>query len=186
MFCHPSNLQLSKGQLIIGAYFFAMRSCEYWKVSGDRCTKTLTLGNLHFYLCCWIVPHDDPSLALTDNVSIIFEFQKWDNRDDTITQHQSNSNVLCPVHQWATIVQWIWSYPGLFSNMLTNTTLNRSRRWVATIMSTKLLKKLWAVVTAISPDVLGFMAAEIGLHPIQSVATMVMYLNCIPILWSCL
>ena len=95
-------------------------------------------------------------------VSIMFKFQKQDDRDDAITQHQSNNNLQCPVHQWAAKAQWIWSYPGSSSNTLINTILNRSGR-VTTIMSTELLKKLQAGATAIGPAVLGFTAAEIGL-----------------------
>ena len=33
-------------QLIIGALFFAMRSCEYSTVNGDRKTKQLNVGNI--------------------------------------------------------------------------------------------------------------------------------------------
>ena len=92
-------------QLLIGAFFFAMRSCEYLNVSGERRTKLLIISNIRFYLRRQLISHDHPDLPLADSVSITFLFQKKEVRDDTITQHRSNDNVLCPVRQWASLVQ---------------------------------------------------------------------------------
>jgi hypothetical protein len=37
-------------ELFIGAFFFAMRSCEYVQVQGHRKTKLLTISNIRFYI----------------------------------------------------------------------------------------------------------------------------------------
>jgi hypothetical protein len=73
-------------QLTIFAFFFAMRSCEYLKVSGTRRTHPLRLRNLTFRRRHAIVPHDDPNLELADNITVMFEFQKTELRDYSVTQ----------------------------------------------------------------------------------------------------
>ena len=66
-------------QLIIGALFFAMRSCEYSTVKGDRKTKRLNVGNIRFYKLIngmnQEISHSFPEIANTDVVSITFVFQ---------------------------------------------------------------------------------------------------------------
>ena len=44
-----THLNEAMGQLIVGALFFGMRSCEYLKVSGGRKTKLLRLKNVRFF-----------------------------------------------------------------------------------------------------------------------------------------
>ena len=75
------------GQLAVGAFFFAMRSCEHSRVSGERRTKLLRLRNIQFYRGRRRMHHNDRSLLSADSVSVTFEFQKNDERDVTITQH---------------------------------------------------------------------------------------------------
>jgi hypothetical protein len=67
-------------ELFIGAFFFAMRSCEYLKVQGPRKTKLLELRNIRFFQATSIIPHSSPSLSLADCVSITFEMQKRDTK----------------------------------------------------------------------------------------------------------
>ena len=47
-----------------------------------------------------------------DCVSITFEFQKANSRNETVTQMALGDALLCPVRQWAAIVRQIWSYPS--------------------------------------------------------------------------
>ena len=37
------------GQVVVGAFFFAMRSCKYSSVSGERRMKLLELRNIRLY-----------------------------------------------------------------------------------------------------------------------------------------
>ena len=60
-------------QLFTGAFFFAMRSCEYLKVSGTRRTKLLTLQNIRFFKGRREIKHNDKFLYLAETVSITFE-----------------------------------------------------------------------------------------------------------------
>ena len=66
------SLDLAIAQLVVGAFFFTMRSCEYSKVTGERRTKLLTLGNLRFFSDRKAVSQDSPFLYLADSVSITF------------------------------------------------------------------------------------------------------------------
>eukprot|EP00978_Attheya_sp_CCMP212_P033327 scaffold133943_cov30-Attheya_sp.AAC.1 len=67
-------------ELSRGAFFFAMRSCEYLKVSGtERRTKLLTIVNIRLYRDRQEMPHDHPELHLADCVNITFYYQKMTN-----------------------------------------------------------------------------------------------------------
>ena len=73
-----ANSEMSKAlaDLIIGAYFFAMRSCEYSTVE-DKNTRTrrLCLRNIRFFQSRQELQHS-MDLSTADAVSITFEFQK--------------------------------------------------------------------------------------------------------------
>jgi hypothetical protein len=43
-----TNIEKTSAELLIGAFFFAMRSCEYWEVQGEWKTKLLTVKNFLF------------------------------------------------------------------------------------------------------------------------------------------
>ena len=49
--------------------------------------------------------HDDPLLEYAGSVSIAFEFQKKDERNDTVTQIFSGDFLLCPVRAWAAVAR---------------------------------------------------------------------------------
>jgi hypothetical protein len=106
--------QVAIGQLIIAAFFFACRLCEYLKVPNQdqQLTKQLTLGNIVFYKAGKIIPHKCSSIFLAECVSITFETQKNKRKFDTVTQYATLHPVLCPVKQWAEIVKRISLYPG--------------------------------------------------------------------------
>lgn len=97
-------------ELFKGSFFFAMRSCEYIQVSGTRRTKLLTLKNIRFFRKRRCIQHSDPLLQLSDCVSITFELQRRDSKNDTITQHKSSDQILCAVKVWSKIVKHLLSY----------------------------------------------------------------------------
>jgi hypothetical protein len=100
-----SSFDVSLCELFIGAFFFAMRSCEYVQVHGLRKTKLVTLQNIRFFKRKRVLIHSDNHLHKADCVSITFEFQKRDTKGDIITQHRSKDSLLCPVKIWAKIVK---------------------------------------------------------------------------------
>ena len=90
---------IAVGQLTMGAFFCTMRSCEYTKTSRseDKRTKILCLRNLRFLRGHRELSHDDPNLALADTLTITFEYQKNDERDDSVTHHRTGDTIFCPI-----------------------------------------------------------------------------------------
>jgi hypothetical protein len=126
------------------------------------------------------VPHSNPFLHLADCISITFENQKRDTKNDTITQHRSSNSLLCPVRIWASIVRRLSSYPSFSQNMMVNSFLLTDGS-IHLFTGTGLLKKLRRAATALGPDVLGFTSSQIGLHSARSGAAMGMYLTGVPV-----
>ena len=166
------------GQLTVGAFFFAMRSCEYSGVSGERRTKLLRLRNIQFYRGRRRMHHNDRSLLSADSVSITFEFQKNDERDVTIAQHCTPDATLCPVRAWAALVKRVLGYPGTNSDTPVNAfVINGVLKYIP---ATRIVDKIRASATVIGEDVLGCHPSEFGSHSIRSGAAMAMYLNDVP------
>jgi hypothetical protein len=122
----PEDIACS--QLVGGTFFFAMQLCEYTKVTGDRCTKLLCLENLCFFHGEQEIRHSHHDLHLADTISITFIFQKNDERDGTVTQHQTFDHKLCPIKCWAAIVKRILSYPDTGPSMPVNTYMDSNRK----------------------------------------------------------
>ena len=107
------------GQLVVGALFFAMRSCEYSEASGSRRTKTVRMktvriGGIVFRLGGEPIRSvDEEVLASADTVSVTYRTQKNGERGATVTQHRSSTSQgagLCPVHALAGLVSRISVY----------------------------------------------------------------------------
>ena len=85
-----TSLNRAIGELVVGAFFFAMCSCEYSPVSGKQRTKLLELRNIRFYKNNRELSAASTFSNLADcGVSITFFFQKNEQRDETITMHQT-------------------------------------------------------------------------------------------------
>jgi hypothetical protein len=106
------------GDLLTGALFFAMRSCEYTTTNttdGPKKTKIVTCQCVRFYKhskhSLQEIPqrHKLPSLLQADCVSITFISQKNGEKDITITQYKSG-NKLDPVTSWTKIVNRVLGY----------------------------------------------------------------------------
>jgi len=167
--------------LFMGAVFFAMRSCEYIKVQGTRKTKLLELRNIRFIKGNTVIPHSSPLLSSAECVSITFELQKRDAKDDTITQHRSGDKLLCPVIIWANIVKRIRSYKNSTSSTTVNSYQSANSKKIHSFTGTELLKRLCFATTSIGSNTLGFTAKDVGLHSARSGAAMAMYLAHIPV-----
>jgi hypothetical protein len=156
-----------------------MRSCEYLNVRGTRRTKILSLKNIRFFKNKRELHHHNPKLSEADTVSITFEYQKKDTKNDTITQHKSTDTLLCPVKIWAKIVKRIVNYPNTNPNTQVNTYFDNGKHYLIT--GSMLLKQLRRATSALGKDTLGFSADEIGLHSARSGAAMAMYLAKVPV-----
>ena len=140
------------GQLAVGAFFFAMRSCECSRVSGERRTKLLRLRNIQFYRGRRRMCHNDRSLLSADSVSVTIEFQKNDERDVTITQHCTHDATLCPVRAWAALVKRVLGHPSTNSDTPVNAfVVNGVLKYIP---ATRIVDKIRASATVIGEDVL--------------------------------
>jgi hypothetical protein len=179
---NTTETQRATSQLIVGAFFFACRSCEYLQVQrpDEKQTKILTIGNVAFYKDDVELQHSTPTLlSSADRVSITFVSQKNGRKNDTITQWRTDHATLCPVIQWAAIVSRIWIYPNTTPSTPVSTVLVRNR--IAHITSKHVESALRDGVVAIGEDSLRIQQHEVGTHSIRAGAAMAMYLGGVPV-----
>ena len=95
-------MNTSIGQLIIGAFFFGMRSCEYLTTlkGEDKLTFILQKGGISFYRKRRQLSHDSGILHLADKFSPTICTQKNGVKNVTVTQRRT-ATTLFPVRIWA-------------------------------------------------------------------------------------
>jgi hypothetical protein len=147
------------------AFFWCMQSCEYSNVQGERRTKILCVRNICFFdklnrdsSCDYQNLHEN---AVT--VSITFEFQKKEVRNDIISHQHSGDKVnggeMCPVRAAIEIILWIVKY-DIPLEKLKDTQIN----YVEfdgkgfTIPSSMILLRSRQAVSMLGHPVLGFLA----------------------------
>jgi hypothetical protein len=143
--------------------FFTMRCCKYLNVSGTRKTKTLCLRNFRFFKGTRRLKHNGATLHKANTVSITFEDQKWDTKNNTITHHQNDDPTLCPVKIWAKIVRRISSYPLSTPNTTVNIFQLPSGKSIQ-FTGPQLLKCPDLAAESIGSSKLGFTPDQLGLH----------------------
>jgi hypothetical protein len=109
----PKNRRVSAyahtADLVLGAFFFAMRSCEYTKTARPGRTKRIRMGGIVFRTRSRrvLLLTDPDLLKLADYVTIIFEDQKNGKKMDARSQQRSGHAYLCPILRWGSAVQRI-------------------------------------------------------------------------------
>jgi hypothetical protein len=165
--------------LLIGALFFAMRSCEYLNTNTNeekKRTKLLRLQNIKFKKEGKLVPFSSSILRSADLVIITFEFQKNMNRNQSVHMFKTNDKTLNPVSAWATTVQRILNtIPGANGNTKVCSFLSNQK--VIELDAFLVRTKLRSVVELIGEVVLGFGKEDVGLHSIRSGGAMAMFLS---------
>jgi hypothetical protein len=115
---HPSVVNSAgnhAADLIIGAFFFAMRACKYVKIPDKGKTKLITLGCVEFFTMSRAeLDHLDPNLiAKAHYVRVVFVDQKNGDKFDKRTQTQTKDPQLCPVLRFGRAVQRVLKFiPG--------------------------------------------------------------------------
>ena len=172
----------------MGAFFFAMRSCEYCKAGTEdsKRTRILRLRNIRFFKNKKLIPHNSPLIYTADYVDITFEYQKNDQRNDSVGMYRVTIGTdFCPVIIWANIVTRIWSYEGTTMDTKINTavyTNSKGKKICTEISSWRVRSKIRATVDAIGKENLGFDSSDVGCHSIRSGAAMALYLGHVPVL----
>ena len=171
------------GSLIIGALFFAMRSCKYSHTDKNESKKTklLCLRNIQFFNkstdgYLQEVPHDSnlTTLQSSDCVTITFENQKNGQKDATITQHKTPANRICPVKAWANTIHRILSYEGTDSNTEVNTFKINGK--LVKFTSKQICQHIKSTVKTIGSSRLGIDIKRVGTHSLRTSAAMLLYL----------
>ena len=168
--------------LTIGAFFFAMRSCEYSTVPERGRTKLLTIGNVKFYSKRRTeLQHSDPDLeSFAEFVTITFEDQKNKKKMETRTQQRTGDKVLCPVIAWARVVSRILSNPNTSSTTPVNYYFDpsnpklKSKDRLITQNNTRILLRTTAQI--LGKDKVGYLPEDIGTHSLRSGAAMALFL----------
>ena len=167
---HPHSWCHSKITLwlLILAFFFAMRSCEYLTTSypeESKQTKILRLKNIIFKTQRRIVPHSShlALLAAADLVIVTFEFQKNNLRDHSVHMFRTPDPLLCPVKAAAHIVVRVRSIINSSNDTKICSFLMTAGK-VVDINSAQVRARLRAIVSLIGEASLGFPAVETRLH----------------------
>ena len=163
--------------LLIGAIFFAMRSCEYLKTTQEESKRTriVRVGNIVFKKGNILLSHNDPNLADADLVRIRFVFQKNDKRDVQVHMFRSGDELLCPVIAWASTVKRVRSIPSASDNTEVCQFIDNKNK-ITLLQASNIRTRLRSIVNLIGKEILGFEKDDIGLHSIRSGGAMAMFL----------
>ncbi|KAI2497933.1 hypothetical protein MHU86_16539 [Fragilaria crotonensis] len=112
-----NELDVAVGQLVVTAFFFAMRSCEYSDVGGGRRTSVVRVDDVRFR-------KQDETLTTfsyeqtrnADAVTITYRQQKNGDKGAKVTQHRNNNPGqadICPVRTLAELIHRIRGYERL-------------------------------------------------------------------------
>jgi hypothetical protein len=133
------------------------------------------MRNIRFFKDGAILPHSHPDLEFSDCVSLTFEHQKRQDKNDTVTQEATGDSVICPVRFTAGLVRRIGSYPGTSSD--TNISAYMSNRSINHVTSQQVINALRNAMGSIGEACLGIAKHELGTHSIRSGAAMAMYIG---------
>ncbi len=165
-----NDREVAIGQLIVAAFFFAMRD------------------DVRFWADDEIVDADDlEGVRRADAVSVNFRRQK--NRDNgvVVTQHctdKTGKAEMCPVRALAALFVRIRSYVSIRTQGATNVGINTlasvDGNRLEGILSKEVLKQLRDAAAAVGERRLGFPVDRIGTHSILVGAAMAMFLAGVP------
>jgi hypothetical protein len=161
--------------LVRGAFFFAMRACEFCKTESPGRTRRLTRGNITFRgEDNSVLNHQDPDLASKAQfVTICFVDQKNGMRMEKRSQRRSGVPILCPIEAWASVVgRHLTDYSGETGEKIPVSfyKVNGSNAEVTASQVTKLLRRICDGETGRTKY--SFNSDEIGTRSIRSGAAM--------------
>jgi hypothetical protein len=163
--------------LIIGAWFFAMRSCEYTQTPVPGRTLIICLAGVIFRdHRRRVIAQGNPLIVDAEYVTLIFEDQKNGTKRDARTQRRTNHKILCPVVRWGTIVLRIRrTIPGFSATTTVNTIrLGSKTLLIANSFTKKSLRTTCRIFGG--KATFGFDPHEIGNKSVRSGAAMALFL----------
>ena len=95
--------------MIIGAFFFACRSCEYVRTPGEPRTRTIAAADVKFFrIRNGKIEITGPDASRATGVQLHFRMQKNMSAEDRVSMHATGEE-LCPVRAWAHIISTLAS-----------------------------------------------------------------------------
>ncbi len=93
--------------LVRGAYFFAMRACEFCRTEKPGRTRRLTAANITFRgEDGSVIDHEDVDLVRKSHfVTVCFVDQKNGVRMEKRSQRRSGVPILCPIEAWGAVMR---------------------------------------------------------------------------------
>jgi hypothetical protein len=164
--------------LLIAAFFFAMRACEYCQSSGERKTKPVALKHLRFLRSDRsIIPITNlHEISDAEYVTVTFEFQKTMKRNERRTQQRTTDPLLCPVRCFAHRVhQIITTIPGWTLDTTLDTVLSNGKPVRLTQKFVHDFMK--RICRRYGENYFGILAQNIGTRSIRSGAAMALLLS---------
>jgi hypothetical protein len=142
-------------------------------------TKLLWFQNIKFFKNRQLLLAPLDNLEFTASIAVTFKMQKNDKKHDIVIHGRTDNSILCPVLQWARLVNRIWTYPGTTEDTSVCTVQRHDR--CDQITSRQIILALRAACAAIGSACLGFGPSEISTHSLQLGAAMEMYLAGVPV-----
>ena len=174
-----TDKQIALAWLLVGAIFFAMRSCEYLKTvhkEDSKRTKILRLKNIIFKKNRKTLDHTDEEIVSADLVIIKFEFQKNNIRNKSVHMWSTGDKVLCPVRAWAETVRRIRkTVPDVNEDTKVSEYFFEGMK--NEFNSTEARNVIRNTTEVIGEKVLGFNKDDVGLHSLRSGGAMAMFLS---------
>ena len=179
---HRSSGRMEKHMsiLLIIAFFYCMRSCEYLVTSGPRITINVRLRHVVFLNeRGGTIPQRSPQIHNAHSTSIMFENQKNKVKWDKSTQESTKDPLLNPTRALVSIVDELWKDPRTTEDTPICTFYeDGSTKYVT---ASDMLDFMRRTAEAIGEDKLGFTSVDIGTHSVRSGAAMAMFLDNTPI-----
>lgn len=168
----------SKRDLIIIAFFFLMRSCEYSETPNkkDKLTKIVELRDVTFIVNGKETPWNGDIDNATE-VLITFRRQKNGVRMQTISQSRTNMD-LCPCTTMIRLVKRLRKHNLTSGTTQINTYFHRGKQGF--VRNTDIQKKLKNVVKIIGEEKLGLIPEQVGTHSLRASFALMMALMNIP------
>ena len=160
--------------LIVGAYFFAMRACEFCKTEHPGKTQVLTTGNVVFRNEQGkVIPHDDESLIeKSDFVTVCFVNQKNGEKMERRSQKKTGATPLCPVQAWGKVIlQLVKDFSSAGERHNTPVCQYKERGETREVTAND-VKKLLRATCEIGEEKYGMRPEELGTRSIRSGAAM--------------
>jgi hypothetical protein len=180
-----NETDIAIGQLVVVAFFFAMRSCEYSDVGSRRTTSVIRVDDVRFRQKGQdLQTTDRGQLENADTVTITFRRQKNGDKGATVTQHRNDRQGqadICPVRALADLTTRVRGYDCLSrTNPKINAVRTQDSDEPQYISSKAILRQLRMATTLAGEKRLGLQASSIGTHSIRSGAAMAMHLAGVP------